>query len=341
MEAGHIMRRVNNLFPEVCSFSRLVVSARKARKGNRHSEEANRFWYFLEKEILQLKEELEAQIYQPGPYRYFLIQDPKERIISVAPFRDRVVHHAVVGTIEPVFEKCFIADSYACRTGKGTHRAVFQAQAYLRHNRWFFKSDIEHFFDSVDHKILAGLLERKIKDKKLLDLIASILANGGKDGKGLPIGNLTSQFFANVYLNAFDHFVKEEMRVRHYIRYMDDFVIFHPEKERLKELRKGVEGFLEEKLQLSLKPTATFFNQQPNGLPFLGTRIFPSMIRIRKPSLKRCLGRLKERQHAYAQGRIEMEALVQSTSSIIGHLASYDTLALRQAFFEGYGRKGL
>lgn len=335
------MKRINNLYPQVCAFPSLWYAARKARRGNRHSEEANEFWFFLEKGILQLQEELESYTYLPGAYHYFRIQDPKERTISVAPFRDRVVHHAIVGVLEPIYERSFIAGSYACRKGKGTHRAIFEAQRALHANHWFFKTDIEQFFDSVDHGILLHLLKRKIKDRPLLELISRILENGGSDGKGLPIGNLTSQFFANVYLSSFDHFVKQTLRVENYIRYMDDFVLFSNDKQRLLKCRNEIVDFLEVKLQLQLKPSATFFNQKTNGLSFLGTRIFPSMIRIRTDSARRSFKRLKRRQHEFANGRIDFESLSQSTNSILSHMAVFDTLALRQAFFKGYSRKGL
>lgn len=141
------MRRISNLFPQVCDFGRLYRSALKARKGNLHSKDTQKFFFHLETEVLRLQDELKSGIYQPGAYRYFRVFDPKEREISEAPFRDRVVHHAVVGVLEPIYEKRFIYDSYACRKGKGTHRAVLRAQQFLRKNRYFLKSDIENFFD--------------------------------------------------------------------------------------------------------------------------------------------------------------------------------------------------
>ncbi|MBN1426022.1 group II intron reverse transcriptase domain-containing protein, partial [Candidatus Fermentibacteria bacterium] len=185
------MRRCNGLFERVIDFGSLKAAFRRAFQGSGRSYEACRFNFRLEKELLQLGAELASGTYYPAPHRYFAVRDPKEREIAVAPFRDRVVHHAVVAAMEPVFEPSFIYDSYACRVGKGTHAAVRRAQRFLRCAGWFLKGDVEKFFESVDHEILLELVARKIKDSPFLDLVERIVRNTRTQGRGLPIGNLT------------------------------------------------------------------------------------------------------------------------------------------------------
>lgn len=332
------MKRLGGLFSEVSKFDSLYKAAVKARRGNTQNESAQRFFFFLEKELLSLKEELQVGTYTPGAYYFFTIKDPKERRIMVAPFRDRVVHHAVVSVLEPIYEKRFIADSYACRKGKGTHRAVFKAQELMKKYKWYLKTDILKCFDSIDHQILLQLISRKIKDKAFLQLLEKIIQNGGANGSGLPIGNLTSQFFANVYLHEVDLFIKNELGCRDYVRYMDDFVLFHEEKEQLKGWLSQIEFFLSTQLLLELKPSATYINQRQNGLRFLGTRVFPNTIRIHKDNLKRSLNRLSQREREWTKGIITEDTFSSASNSIIGHINSYNTHTLRKKLFEGYSR---
>ncbi|HMQ59318.1 MAG TPA: reverse transcriptase/maturase family protein [Flavilitoribacter sp.] len=324
------MRRINGLFDGFTSFQNLLVAYKKAHKGTRRTEESSAFFFNLEKELLQIQKELLKLTYQPRAYRYFKIHDPKERIISVAPFRDRVVHHALVNVLEPIYERCFIHDSYATRKGKGAHMAVATAQRYLGKDRWFFKTDVDKYFDSIRHDVLMGLIERKIKDARLLDITARIIGNGGENGTGLPIGNLTSQFFANVYLNGFDHFVKEELKVRRYVRYMDDFVLFSTEKTDLKCLRNQVENYLRDRLALRLKENATFINSAANGLTFLGRRIFPDTIRIARPNLRRMTRRMENTEVRFKEGLISEERFLQGMNSYWAALQYGGNLKLRR-----------
>jgi len=207
------MKRKGYLFEKLCSFDNLRKSFKKAFKGSGKTKEACRFYFHLESELWKLENELKTGAYRPAKYRLFKIFDPKERTISVAPFRDRVVHHAAVQIIEPIFEPTFIFDSYATRKNKGTHKAIKKAGKLLKASFWYYKADISKYFDSVNHDILLELLQKKIKDSRLLNLLEIIIRNTGSI-KGLPIGNLTSQFFANVYLNPLDHFVKDDQRVK-------------------------------------------------------------------------------------------------------------------------------
>ena len=331
------MRRAGGLFEEFASFRNLLLAYRKARRGTRSNQETAAFFFRQEQELFQLQEDLQSLRYEPQPYRYFKIYDPKERTISVAPFRDRVAHHALVNVLEPIYERCFIHDSYATRKGKGAHAAVAQAQRYLGQESWFLKTDIDKYFDSIRHRNLLGLIERKIKDARLLAITERIVRNGGINGVGLPIGNLTSQFFANVYLNGFDHFVKQELRVRRYVRYMDDFVQFSTEKEALKAHRKAVEAYLAEELGLRLKPGATFINSASNGLTFLGRRIFPNLVRLAPANLRRITRRMDRREEEFINGNITEETFLQSMNSYWAMLQHGGNLNLRKGLLKDKG----
>ena len=331
------MRRHGQLYERFASFANLQAAYRKARRGTRRNAATASYFFHLETELLALQEELMEMRYTPGPYRYFQIHDPKTRTISVAPFRDRVVHHALVNVLEPVYERTFIHDSYATRKGKGTHAAIAQAQRYLDQTGWFLKTDVDKYFDSIRQDVLLALLERKIKDRRLLEITRRIIGNGGSGGLGLPIGNLTSQFFANVYLHPLDMFIQQELGVRHYIGYMDDFVLFSKDKEVLKAHRSAVTGFLEHQLGLRLKPGATFLNQASNGLTFLGRRIFPSLVRFAAPNLRRMVRRMALRESAYKKGVITEEKLIESMNSYWAVLRYGGNAALRRSLLQEKG----
>lgn len=328
------MKRTGYLYESICRYDNLYAAFKKAFRGSGRTVDACRFNFHLEGELLGLKREMEEGRYCPARYRYFMIQDPKERVISVAPFRDRVAHHALVRVIEPVFERTFIHDSYATRKGKGSHAAVRCAQVYLKRNEYFLKMDVEKYFESIDHGILLALLERKIKDERVLGLAVAIVRNsaesrGVQAEKGLPIGNLTSQFFANVYLDALDHFVKEEMRVKCYLRYMDDMVIFSDSREELKRCLGRVRDYLEASLRLRIKEKATLINSRLHGLSFLGFRVFPNLLRVRAENVRRIKKRLDRRVFEFNQGDMETERLIESVRSTFAHLGFADSLRLR------------
>jgi retron-type reverse transcriptase len=320
------MKRYGSLFPAFVSFSNLHLAYQKARKGASAKRETQSFTFHLEEALFALQNELQTGTYQPSPYRYFKIYDPKERQISVATFRDRVVHHALINIMEPIYERSFIHDSYATRKGKGTHKAGARAQQFLGRGNWFWKCDIDKYFDSIRQDVLMNIIGRKIKDQRLLALTGLIIRNGGQDGVGLPIGNLTSQFFANVYLDRFDHFVKEELGMSNYLRYMDDFVLFHPDKSVIKSARPRVEHFLTHQLHLRLKPRACFLNHSANGLTFLGRRIFPRLVRIARPNLQRMKKRITRRENEYAQGLISSDKYLAAINSYQAQIAPFPKL---------------
>jgi retron-type reverse transcriptase len=236
------MKRFGNLWPQITTWENLVLAAKKAQRGKRYRDNVLDFNDNLESELLNLQEELSNHTYSPGPYRTFQIVEPKKRMISAAPYRDRVVHHALCNVIVPLFEPSFIHQTYANRAGYGTHKALRQFAKYTREYRYVLQCDIRQYFPSIDHQILKTALRRKLKCPSTLWLVDTIidasneqeevsyyfegddLFTPGERRRGLPIGNLTSQFFANVYLSGFDHFVKERLSGAQYVRYVDDFV---------------------------------------------------------------------------------------------------------------------
>ncbi len=328
------MKRYGDLFEKIVSYENMLVALKKALKGAGKKYYTAKYWFYYEKNLQQLIQRLKNGSYHPKKYKSFNIHEPKERVIHVADFEDRIVHHAIISILEPIYEKIFIYDSYATRKNKGTHKAVYKAQKYFLKNYYYLKTDIRKYFPSVRHDILLDIIKRKIKCKKTLSLIKKIIYNHG-ELKGLPIGNLTSQFFANVYLDKFDHYIKDESGIKNYVRYMDDLVWFSNDKNELKELLINIREYLYENLKLELKPSATFINSKMNGLPYLGTRIFEKTIRIKKENLKRSLKKIKLREYEYYYGIITEEKLQESVNCIMAHLDNYSTKGLIKSIFRG------
>ncbi|MEO5379137.1 MAG: reverse transcriptase/maturase family protein [Magnetococcus sp. DMHC-6] len=277
------MKRVGNLFNAIVSFGNLWHAAHKAWRGKKDKARIADFYFNLERELLILQKELISGQYHPRSYHVFEVTDPKRREIAAADFRDRVVHHAIINVLEPLFERRLIFDTYACRVGKGTHAAIQRAQLFARQWPFFLKCDIRKYFKNVDHAILKTILACIIKDQQTLELLTCVIAHpvpGHPSGKGIPIGNLTSQHFANLYLGEMDHFVKERLRVTGYLRYMDDFLFFAPTRSFLHEIHFEIRQFLHDRLSLLLKERATILAPVNDGIPFLGFRIYPSAIRL-------------------------------------------------------------
>ena len=313
-----------------------MLAAHRAAKGKREKANVLQFFSHLEENIQILIHELENRTYQPGEYNTFNIYEPKPRMISAAPFRDRVVHHALLNVIEPLFERSFIFDSYANRVGKGTHCAIRRYQKFLRSHEYVLKCDIKKYFASIDHEILKVLLRKRVADKKVLWLIDVIIDNSnhqenvidyfpGDDlftplsrRKGLPIGNLTSQFYANVYLNQLDHFVKEILHCPAYIRYVDDFVLFSNLKSQLKEWLDQLSCFLI-KLRLKLNTTHCSIYPARIGGRFLGQLIFRTHRRLASDNVKRFKKRLRKWQNRKPAN------VQQCIASWVGHAKQADT----------------
>jgi retron-type reverse transcriptase len=353
------MKRQGYLWNDIIAFDNLLAAARQAQKGKRFRSNVLAFNYNLEIELLQLQAELQTKTYQPGDYRTFEILDPKPRIISAAPYRDRVVHHALCNSIVPLFENTFISDSYANRTGFGTHRALDRFIQFSCSSQYVLQCDIRKYFPSIDHEILKALIHRHIKCPDTLWLIDLIIDSSnpqeavaeyfaGDDlltpvlrRKGLPIGNLTSQFFANIYLNGFDHFIKEQLHIKRYLRYVDDFALFSGDhRSHLADARLQIEAYLTT-LRLKIHPIKSQLFETRTGTNFVGFRIFPNSknkplkpkIRVRNDNLRRARRRFRQLQQDYSHYRISLEQLTQCLRSWEAHLKHADTYHLRQEIF--------
>ena len=344
------MRRHGYFWETLVSFENLYAAARKARRGKRAKAAVERFEFDLERNLAELRQLLLERTYRPGPFHSFTISDPKPRLISAAPYRDRIVHHALCNVLEPIFERSFIFDSYACRRGKGTHAALDRYTAFARKNRYVLKCDVRKFFPSVDHEILRKLLSRKVKDSDVLWLVGLVVEHSnpqepvsgffpGDDlftsverRRGIPIGNQTSQFFANVYLDPLDHFVKDRLGCRCYVRYCDDFVILDNDKRRLAEIRDAIEDFLLG-LRLWLHPKKRSISRVEDGLRLLGCRVWPDHRRLDRSGVVRFCRRLRTYQRLYALGRLSGEELTQRIRAWIGHACHADTWRLRGILF--------
>ncbi|AHF04319.1 RNA-directed DNA polymerase [Marichromatium purpuratum 984] len=327
------MKRADGLFARIVAFDNLLAAERLAARGKRDRGSVARFEFHLERELIQLQEELMEGRYRPGTFYSFEVRDPKPRAICAAPFRDRVVHHAVCDVLEPVFERYAIFDSYACRIGKGTHAAIARAQAFARRDAFFLKCDVRRFFASVDHEVLKAQLARHFCEPRLLELLGQIIVHGPPDappGKGLPIGNLTSQHFANRYLGELDHFVKERLRVKAYLRYMDDLLLFAPDKPSLHLLLAEIRQFLAERLHLELKDAATLVAPVSEGIPFLGFRIYPRTIRLNQRTRRRFRRQVRTLEAAASQGRIDESELANRAACLFAHVSQADAYRLRR-----------
>ncbi len=338
------------------AWDNLVLAYRRCRRRKRYRRGGAAFDFAWESHLLELQAELQAETYTPGPYHHFEIHEPKRRKISAAPFRDRVVHHAIVNILEPLWERRFIHDSYACRRGKGTHRAVDRVQGYLRKYPHCLKTDIVRFFPNIDHEILLATLARTIADSRVMRLVTGIVASGegvltdeatpayfpGDDlwailrPTGLPIGNLTSQFFANVLLDPVDHFIKEQLRLPGYVRYADDLWLFAETKERLWAARARLAERLAE-LRLRLHANKTQVVAARQGVSCLGFRVQPHQRRLLGSCLARFRSRCRRQQRAFQARRLELKSVRGSLKAWLAHVRGGCPQALVRRLLHAYG----
>ncbi|MFZ5921456.1 MAG: reverse transcriptase domain-containing protein [Chloroflexota bacterium] len=347
---------METLYDQFCSFENLYLAYRKARKGKRGHAPAASFEFNQEKELIELRDDLRGGTWQPGKYHNFYIHEPKRRLISAAPFRDRVVHHALCNLIEPDWERRFIFDTYANRKGKGTHRAILRANEYAKRFKYVLQCDVEQFFPSIDHALLRSQLAAHIEDESMIGVVDKILKSGegvqteeyemrwfpGDDPstgsgqglfaalrpRGLPIGNLTSQFWANVYLCSFDHFVKRELRCKGYVRYVDDFLLFADNKEMLHDWAQKIVARLSV-LRLTLHEPQVY--PVENGIPFLGFTIFPDHRRLKRRRGIAFQRRFRHKYKNWLWGQIERKKLDASARSWAAHASWGQTYGLRRA----------
>jgi len=329
---------INNLYPEIYNLSNLILAWRRARKGKTKKPYVIEFEKDLIGNLLKLSDELKNQTYKPKPLVNFVIKDPKTRKISKSAFKDRVVHHALIRIIEPIFDKGFIYDSCANRIGKGNLFAIKRFELFKREvtcnlklEAFCLEADIKHYFQEVNHKILMEIIRRKITDGKVIWLIEIILKNGvdrlGEAGRGMPLGNLTSQFFANVYLNEFDYFVKHKLRAKYYIRYVDDFVILHSSKEQLERWKIEIDEFLKDKLGLELHLEKSKISSLSRGIDFVGFRNYWYYKLLRKRNVDKMLDKVEE----HKKGGLVFGKLLESFQGWNAYAEWADSFNLRRS----------
>ncbi len=328
----------------------LVTSWRLAARGKLASEPVSRFSNAVGEQLLALQDQLLDQRWRPGSYVHFTIHEPKRRLISAAPFSDRVVHHALCAVIEPRLEGTFAAHSYANRVGKGTHRAVDRLQQLAQRHRWVLRMDVVQHFPNLDHAVLRGLLWPRVPEPGLRRLIDLILASGdgihsaASDGKlfpgddllalcrprGLPIGNLTSQFWSNVYMDPLDKFVLRGLGIPGYLRYVDDFALFHDDRQCLLAAREQVIDFLARRLRLRVHEGAAQVHACEQGIPWLGFVVYPTHRRVKSRKVVQATRRLKGRYDAWCAGEISFAAFDASVQGWINHVRYADSWGLRR-----------
>ncbi|SFR16799.1 reverse transcriptase/maturase family protein [Desulfoscipio geothermicus] len=348
------MKKLKGLYEQIYDFENLHEAYREARKNKRYRDEVLKFSANLEENLIQIQNELIWKTYSVSRYREFFVYEPKKRLIMALPFKDRVVQWAIYRVLNPLIERRYIYDSYACRVGYGSHRAVNRLQCWLRklerkHDRvYILKLDISKYFYRVDHDVLMKILRRLIGDEDLLWLLEVIVrcehTNFGLvlgdhvfdgervGGVGMPIGNLTSQMFANLYLNELDQFVKHTLREKHYMRYMDDALVLHPDKKHLWQVKQEIQRFVEDELHLVLnnKTTVRTINQ---GVDWVGYRVWSTHCKLRKSTAYKMKKRLKYLQKAYARGEVNFEDVDASVQSYIGALKHCNSYKLREKLF--------
>lgn len=339
------MKRYGNLWERLICWENLVEAAHRSRRGKRSKGCVQRFEFNLEKELLRLQAELESGEYAPGEFKTHWISRPKPRMISAAPYRDRVVHHALMNVLEPILERHFHPHSFACRRGKGTHAAADRLQVLMHRNRYVLQCDIRRFFPSIDHEILKACFRRLIKDRRVLRLMDTIVdssnpqepAHSWLDGddlftpverrRGLPIGNLTSQWFANWYLNSLDHYLSSRFRVGGYVRYCDDFLVLEQDRTLMLEVREAIKEHLAG-LRLKLHTSKSFIRPVKTGVTFVGMRIWCDHRLLRKDNIRSFKRRICWMQKAYATRRIDWDYIKPRLASWIGHSCQTDSRQL-------------
>lgn len=333
------MQTYTNLYPQLCSYGNLELAFNKAKKRKSKKEYVQKFEANKKNELYKLEWELQTGIYKPGHLTTFIVRDPKTRKISASHFRDRVVHHAICNMIEPIYEPRFIHDTFANRIGKGTFGTLQRFDKFMRQvgeNGYCLKADIRKYFENVDHEVLMGILGRRIKDPQLLGLIRIILSNHKTErpGKGMPLGNLTSQFFANVYLAELDHFVKHELRAKHYLRYVDDFVILAQDKTQLEAWKAQIDEFLTGKLKIALHPDKTKIIPLRGGVPLVGFRVFRTHKILKRSNRLRFMRRLEDYRVGLAAGTITKEHVQHAIAGYDGYARMGNTFTFRESIRE-------
>ena len=334
------MRKFNNIFEQIISVENLFSAWDSFHSGKKNKPDVLRFEWDLESNIFRLHRLLKSKKYTHGPYTSFFIQDPKQRHIHKATVQDRVLHHAIFNVLNPIFEPTFVAASFSCRVDKGTHKGVDAVTTMVRQVSrngtqpcYALKCDIQKFFFRIDHGILLTMLRKKLQDKDALWLLEQVIGsfsiNPG-EAKGLPIGNLTSQIFANIYMNEFDQYMKHVLEVKHYARYTDDFIILSQSTEYLESLLKPIASFLDTRLAVNLHPKKTVIRKVTQGIDFLGYTIFLHHRLVRTKTKQRMFRKLKLKTQEFRAGKVDVEKLGQSLQSYHGVLSHADAHHLQE-----------
>lgn len=351
------MKPLKNVYAQIYDFDNLYQAYLSARKNKRYRDEVLAFTANLEENLITIQNELIYQTYKVGRYREFYVYEPKKRLIMALPFKDRVVQWAVYRIVNPIISRGFIADTYACVEGRGVQRAVNRIKYWMRlieHRQekpYYLKLDISKYFYRIDHEVLLNIFKRKFADEQLILLLGTIINSesvafglpaGYNPGearmvydRGMPIGNLTSQMFANVYLNELDQYIKRSVHAHFYIRYMDDIAILSDSKLQLHEYKKIIEKFLEEELKLQLNQK-TAIRPTTLGLDFCGYKIWSTHIKLRKSTTLKMKKRLKSMRVMYENGEVELEKAQETVTSYFGLMKHCDSYRLRKKIADTY-----
>ena len=366
------MKTYKNLFEKFVSFDNLLDAYKKARKGKVYQGYATEFNYNLSGNLLEIRNQLLKESYRFDEYKVFYVYDPKQRLIKAPSFRDRIVHHSLCNIIEPIFDQKFIYDSYACRKEKGTHKAVKRLQGFLRELNigsrrrasvcspsgtnereskiYALAIDISKYFPSVNHRLLFQIIRKKIADPKILNFIKKLLDTSSteneydhlfspdshfrtKHPRGIPLGNLTSQLFANIYLNEVDQFVKHRLKIKYYLRYMDDSVILSKDKKHLRRIKEEIVKFLYDRLYLTAHPKKIRIFPADKGINFLGYVVFKDHILLRSSNVRKFRKKYRKLLTKVREGKISKEEAWQSIQSWIAHAKQADSYRLRKKLF--------
>ena len=324
------MKRHGCLWGQVIDFENIELAYQKAKRGKAKyrqvQEIENNSVFFLK----ELQKSLIDETFTTSTYKTKKIHEPKERDIYVLPFYpDRIVQHALMNVVAPIWDKLFIFDTYACRPGKGQHKASLRVMNFIsKKHKYYFQGDIKKFYPSINHEILYTIITNKIKDKKVLRLFKNIITSIVGD-KNVPIGNLTSQWLGNLYLNELDTYIKNTLKIKNYLRYNDDFILFGNNKKVLKDIQEDVRLFLKEKLNLTLSKEK--IQSIENGIDFVGYRHFPNKILLRKASAKRMKRNLNIKHYKFIKGHTKPDQFISTIQSIRGWLKWANTYNFQQA----------
>ncbi len=310
------MKRYGNLYQKMLTMENLRLAYKKSRKGKTWQVVVKEFDKDIDGNLKAIQDLLINKTFRTAEYRTRMIFEPKKREIFCLPLSpDRIVHHAIMNVLEPIWGGFFIHDSYACIAGRGIHRGSTKTMELVRTNKYCLKCDIAKFFPSIDHDILFDIIKRKIKCKDTLELLKGIIYSV-PNGKNTPIGNYTSQWFGNLYMNELDQYVKHELKINNYIRYCDDFLLFSDDKKELNEASAKIKEFITNRLKLRLSKCSLF--PVSHGVDFLGYRHFRKYILLRKSTTKRVKGRMKILPILLKKGKISVEHFRSSVASTMG-----------------------